>query len=143
MTPFTSALSVVDDVHRLLLAEQSAEQRDELAKGLFSITAGTRWNLMSTETNIVELWEVIRTDELVTDYIVRATSMFMCRFGYIPADLDRVIGHCSSGLGWVTGSGIVDDALRERSGHSEWFGRVFKSEQWVLYLYLLSFVRQV
>jgi hypothetical protein len=143
MSQLLAALKIVNDTHQLILSEETPDSRDALAKALFNITHATRWNLLKDEESLDELWKLVRTDELVTDYVLRATSIFLVHFGYLDGDVDRVVGQVSTGLGWLETTAIVDAALTERCGTQVWFARVFKSAPWMLYLYLLSMLKQV
>jgi hypothetical protein len=143
MSQLHDALKIVSDTHLLILSEETPGSRDTLAMALFNITHATRWNLLKDEESLDELWKLVRTDELVTDYILRATSIFLCHFGFIEGNMDRVVAQVATGLSWLETTAIVDSALTERSGTQNWFARAFKNAPWMLYLYLLSMMKQV
>jgi hypothetical protein len=130
-------------IHQLIISEKSPEARDELAKALFVVTHGTRWNLLNDETSLDDIWKNVRENELLTDYVLRGTTLFLSEVGYIDGDMDRIIGQVSMGLGWVESSSFIDTTLTERCGDKTWFARVFKCAPWLLFLYLMSTISQV
>jgi hypothetical protein len=142
-TQLQKAQISISSIHSLLISEKSPEAHDELAKALFVVTRGTRWNLLNDETSLDDIWKNVRENELLTDYVLRGTTLFLSEVGYIDGDIDRVIGQVSLGLGWVESSSFVDNTLTERCGDKVWFARVFKCAPWLLFLYLLSTISQV
>lgn len=133
----------VEDIYNLLLSELEETKRDTLAVDTFNISKSPRWPFVNSEDSLDEIWKNIRDNELLTDFIIRGTSLFILKIGYNDSEYNRLIDQCATSVSWVSETTIIDDAITERCGNKPWFGAVFKQAHWLLFLFILSTIRQV
>lgn len=133
----------VENAFLVLTAELAAEKLDELNKAILQLRRGTRWNMLNSEELIVELWEYIRSDEILNDFIIDGTSHFILQSGPNSVGYGTLVSQCARSLAWLSTTSIVDESITERAGTYEWFHACFEQSPWFLFSYLLSSVTQV
>lgn len=137
------AQQAVEDVYNLLLSELEASKRDQLTIDIFNVSTSPRWPFINNEDSLDEIWKTIRENEPLTDFVIRGTSLFILKVGHHDTEYSRLIDQCATSVSWVAETTIIDEAITERCGNKTWFGAVFKQAHWLLFLFILSTIRQI
>lgn len=141
-------MSLIDDVRRIVkeahtvyLRDCTPVQVDELNKQILTLRRGTRWHALSSDEQLVELWDGIRKDTELTDYVIACTSYMLLEIN--EQDKAKLVTASANSVGWISDASIIDEALTQRAGGVQWFEGVFNQAPWLLYLFILSTIPQL
>lgn len=89
-----------------------------------------------TEPQIMEIWNFIRGDEVVFDFLMEVTAEFIATLS--ESQITYLVERISAGYGSSDEKCIMDDATKERLPTSKFLKGVLTNNNWLVCIYLLN-----
>lgn len=134
---------ILQSFHESYTVELIAEAREGLAKSILDLRKGTRWYQTSVAIQIQEIWETIRTDERLLDYVMEGTSALMLHGMENDAEERKLIEKIAFAWAWSHRSCLTDKQLSERAPTVEFARQQLSNNSWLIFVYLLQYIRQM
>lgn len=120
----------------------SAQPDPDLTKFILTVTNGRRFSLVSTPQHLISLWAEIRSNKLVTDFVMEASTELLLRLGATDyAELVNGITFAYSAFS-DPGFSCMDQDLVKRlpgyGGDANAFHKHVYANPWYVFLVLLE-----
>jgi len=125
------------------LAEMTDEKKKDLIKALFELRVSIRWYQLTSNEQIKQLWDKVRANVELTDYVIRGTSAMIMRFHDSQQQWSNLIGQMAEAICWVTSDTKIGKEVTERAPQMESFKASINSSPWLFFLYMETLTPQV
>ena len=135
--------AIVQRFHDDYVREMVQSAREELEKDILDLRKGIRWYQTSVRTQLEEIWESIRTNERLLDYVMEGTSALRLHGLENDAEEQRLIDKIVLSWSWCSRSCQIDKQLSERAPSIEFSRSQLHSNCWLVFVYLIQYIHQV
>ena len=125
------------------LAEMPDAKRNDLVKALYTLRGSIRWYQLTTGEQIKKLWDKVREDVELTDYVIRGTSAMIMHFHENDAQWNNLIGQMAEAVGWVAADPKMGKEITDRAPKMAEIKEHAKGSPWLFFLYIETLAPQI
>lgn len=136
-------LAIIQEFHQASLGEMNSNARDELNVSILDLRKATRWYQTSVPSQIEEIWDGIRNNIRLLDYVMDGTSALQLYGLENDTEEQKLIEKIAHSWGWASRTCSSDVQLKERAPNIDFCRTQLRQNAWLIFVYLLQYLRQV
>lgn len=136
-------LDIVNAFHHAYVSEMTGEGRTNLLMGLLELRRGIRWYQTCVPTQIADIWNDLRKDMELLDYVMLGTSDLFLKGLDNDAEKQRFFDTLAESWTWSSRHCAIDQQLKDRSPTWEFARSQLENNSWLVFVYLHQFNPQL